>query len=66
MIALHLLLATSNPHKLEELRAIFAPAGIEAIPLSDIPGGSSIPEPEETGDSFEENARIKALAQAAA
>lgn len=61
-----LLLATANPHKLEELRAVFAPAGIETISLADIPNGASIPEPEETGDTFEANARMKAIAYAAA
>lgn len=58
-----LLAATSNPHKLDELRAIFAPAGIRILGLSDIPGGP-FPEPIEDADTFEANARIKALAYA--
>jgi len=59
---MQLLIATSNPHKLDELRAIFAPLGIEAIGLHEIEG--TFPEPDEPGDTFEENARIKALAYA--
>lgn len=58
-----LLAASSNPHKLAELRAIFAPAGIRILGLSEVPGGP-FEEPEETGATFEENARIKALAYA--
>ncbi len=53
-----LLLATTNPHKLEELRAILAPATL--LSLADLPDVSSIPEPVEDGDSFEANARLKA------
>ena len=61
-----LLLATANPHKVAELRAIFAEAGLPAIGLHDLPGGRDIPEPRETGDTFEANARLKALAYAGA
>jgi XTP/dITP diphosphohydrolase len=58
-----LLAATGNPHKLEELRAIFSPLGLVVIGLSDVPGGP-FTEPEEDGATFEENARIKATAYA--
>jgi XTP/dITP diphosphohydrolase len=61
---LPLLLATSNPHKLEELRAIFAPEGIRVIGLPDLPNPGALIEPEETGKTFEENAFIKALGYA--
>jgi XTP/dITP diphosphohydrolase len=57
-----LLFATSNPHKLEEVRAILAPLGIEVIGLDAV--APPIPEPEEDGDTFEANARIKAIAYA--
>jgi XTP/dITP diphosphohydrolase len=59
-----LLFASSNPHKVQEVRAILAPCGIDVIGLDslDVPP----PEPEETGATFEENARIKAIAYARA
>ena len=50
--------ATSNPHKVEEARAILAPLGIPVHSLADL--GCSLPEPEEDGASFEDNARLKA------
>lgn len=60
-----LLAATSNPHKLHELRAIFAPAGVEILSLADVaPPGQSYPEPAEDGDTFEANATKKAIAYA--
>jgi XTP/dITP diphosphohydrolase len=59
-----LLLASSNPHKLDEVRAVFAPLGIEIDGLDSLV--DQFPEPEETGDTFEENARIKAVEYAAA
>lgn len=54
-----LLLASSNPHKLEEIRAVLEPLGIEVEGLDSLP--DQIPEPDETGLTFEENARIKAI-----
>jgi len=59
-----LLVATSNLHKIDELRAILAPAGVCVDGLDSI--GRAIDEPEETGDTFAENARIKAVAYARA
>jgi non-canonical purine NTP pyrophosphatase (RdgB/HAM1 family) len=50
--------ATSNPHKLVEARAILAPLGIELRSLADL--GHELPEPEEDGVTFEDNARLKA------
>ncbi len=50
-------LASHNQKKLEELSAILGTLGIEVIPLP-----KDAPEPEENGQTFEENARIKALA----
>lgn len=63
-----IVLATANPHKIEELRAIFAAARISVVGLGDlsrmeIPSGG-LREPEETGRTFEENATIKALSYA--
>ena len=53
-----LLLATTNPGKLREIRALLADVPVELVSLTDLP---AIPEPEETGATFEENARLKAL-----
>jgi len=51
-----LVLATSNPGKLRELRALLAPRNIEVLPQSDF----GISSPEETGTTFTENALLKA------
>lgn len=59
-----ILLATSNPHKLEEVRAVLDPMGVRIIGLDEIPG--QFPEPVEDADTFEGNARLKAVAYAAA
>ncbi|MGN6286054.1 MAG: RdgB/HAM1 family non-canonical purine NTP pyrophosphatase [Afipia sp.] len=55
-----LVIATHNPGKLAEMRELLAPYGIEAISAGEL----GLPEPEETGDTFEANARIKASAAA--
>jgi XTP/dITP diphosphohydrolase len=60
-----LLFASSNPHKVEEVRAILAPLGIQVTGLHSLPPGGVPPEPEETGATFEENARLKAIEYAA-
>lgn len=52
------LIATNNEHKLAEIKHILAPFGIEGISLAQSGTQSS---PEETGVTFEDNARIKAL-----
>lgn len=59
-----LVIATGNPHKVEELRAILAGVPIAAIGLDEI-GGGTLLEPEEVGATCEANARIKALSYAA-
>jgi XTP/dITP diphosphohydrolase len=59
-----IVLATGNPHKVEEMRAIFAARGIAVIGLEDLPGTGRFVEPREHGRSFEENAAIKALSYA--
>lgn len=57
-----LLVATHNAGKLEEMRALFAPHGIEVIGAA----GMGLDEPAETETSFVGNARIKARAAMAA
>ncbi|QNQ90895.1 RdgB/HAM1 family non-canonical purine NTP pyrophosphatase [Corynebacterium poyangense] len=59
-------LASNNKKKLQELDRILVAAGIEGVeilPLSEVP---SYPEPIEDGESFADNALIKARAGAAA
>lgn len=53
-----LILATTNAGKLREIRAVLAGLPVEIRALSDYP---PVQEPEETGTTFEENARAKAL-----
>jgi XTP/dITP diphosphohydrolase len=55
-------IATHNPGKLREMRELLAPYGIDAVSA----GKLGLAEPDETGASFRDNARIKALAAAAA
>jgi XTP/dITP diphosphohydrolase len=57
-----LVIATHNPGKLREMRELLSPFGVEAIAAGEL----GLAEPEETGTSFRENARIKAVAAAAA
>ena len=58
----HLLIATHNRGKLEEMEALLAPFGITVSSAAD----HGLPEPAETGTTFVENARIKAHAAAQA
>jgi XTP/dITP diphosphohydrolase len=58
-----LLVATTNRNKLREIRPVLAHAAVELLTLADVP---AIPEPAESGATFWENARQKALAYAAA
>ncbi len=55
-------IATHNPGKLREMRELLAPFGIEAQSAGEL----GLPEPQETGRSFADNARIKAAAAAKA
>src|ERR1700750_1954836 len=57
-----LVIATHNPGKLAEMRELLSPHGVTAISATDL----NLAEPEETGDSFAANARIKAVAAATA
>lgn len=58
-----LLLATTNANKVREIRPLFAGTTIELITLADV---APVAEPAETGSTFWENARLKALAYAKA
>ena len=53
-----LLIATTNPGKLREIRRILGTANVDLMSLRDF---APVPEPDETGATFEENARLKAL-----
>jgi XTP/dITP diphosphohydrolase len=57
-----LVVATHNAGKLREIRELLMPYGVEAVSAAEL----GLAEPEETGRSFLENARIKACAAAAA
>jgi len=55
-----LVLATHNTGKLKEFQDLFAPFGLELVSAGEL----GLPEPEETGTTFIENARLKAHAAA--
>ncbi|MGH6672228.1 MAG: RdgB/HAM1 family non-canonical purine NTP pyrophosphatase [Xanthobacteraceae bacterium] len=55
-----LVIATHNSGKLVEMRQLLAPYGIDAISAGEL----KLAEPDETGMSFRDNARIKAVAAA--
>ena len=57
-----LVIASHNQGKVEEISALLAPFAIHAVSA----GALGIAEPEETGDSFEANAALKAKAAAGA
>ena len=52
-----LLVATTNRDKVREIRSLLEGAPVDLITLSEI---APVAEPEETGDTFEDNARLKA------
>lgn len=54
-----IVLATQNPGKVGELRSLLQDSPIEILGLSDL--NDSFPEPDETGQTFIENATIKAV-----
>ena len=55
-----LVIASHNPGKVEEIAALLAPFGVATVAAAAL----GLPEPEETGDSFEANAALKARAAA--
>lgn len=54
------ILATNNKDKLKEMKKILLPLNIEVVSAKDL--GVSLENVEETGKTFEENSRLKALA----
>jgi XTP/dITP diphosphohydrolase len=60
LVAGPLVAATHNGGKLREFRELLGPYRIELLGAGDL----GLPEPDETGDTFEANARLKALAAA--
>ena len=58
-----LLVATTNPNKVREIGHVLASAPVEIVTLAEWP---HLAAPDETGQTFEENARAKALYYAAA
>jgi XTP/dITP diphosphohydrolase len=58
-----LLIATANPHKLDEFRTIFSDLPYQLLSLKDIQLNINV---EETGTTFQENSELKALAYARA
>lgn len=54
---MRLLIATTNRNKIREIRSLLDGAPVELIALGDI---APVDEPEETGNTFEDNARLKA------
>lgn len=59
---MQILFASSNPHKVEEVRQILSPLSIRVIGLDAL--DETPPEPVEDGESFEDNARLKAVGYA--
>ena len=60
---IRLLVATTNPNKVSEIRQMLAGTPVDIVTLAEWP---AVIAPEETGRTFEENARAKALYYAAA
>ena len=57
---MRIVVATGNPHKVEEIRAVLAPLGFTVLSLAET--GRPVPaEPEEPHPTFEANARLKAM-----
>lgn len=63
-----IVVATTNPHKVAEIQAIFALRGLAGVGLLTLAEVRGFPfkEPDEIGSNFEENATVKALAYSAA
>ena len=56
---MRLVLATANPDKAEEIRFVLHDAGVD---VDLVPRPAGVPEVDETGETLEENARLKAVA----
>lgn len=57
-----ILIASGNPHKVEEIGAVLGELGLECIGLADL--DEDFDEPAEDGNTFEANAAIKAMVYA--
>lgn len=57
-MAARLVIATTNPHKLQEIRELLTGVTAELSSLADL---AALEEPDETGETFLENARLKAV-----
>jgi len=57
---MQILLATTNPHKLDEIRQVIPAASVSLHTLGDVPGGERLAEPHEDQPTFEGNAVLKA------
>ena len=55
-----LLLATRNAGKLRELEQLLGEAGLEGVVVETLAGHAEVGEVEETGETFDENAHLKA------
>jgi len=60
---MELVIASTNMHKVREIRALLKPLGLDVLSLHDFPDYTP---PEETGDTFKDNAKIKAESAAKA
>lgn len=58
----HLVVASHNPGKVREIGDLLRPFGVATVSAAEL----GLPEPDETEDTFEGNARLKALAAARA
>jgi XTP/dITP diphosphohydrolase len=56
---MRIVVATGNPHKVEEIRAVLGPLGFTVLSLAET-GRPVPPEPDEPHPTFEANARLKA------
>ena len=56
-----LLIATTNADKVQEIAAKLSDAGLSEITLRDLTAYPGYPPPEENGDTFAQNASVKAL-----
>lgn len=62
--AREIVVATTNPHKVDEILAVFRAQGVQGVTLrtlADVDGARDLPEPVEDAPTFEGNARLKAL-----
>ena len=55
-----LVVASHNPGKVREIKELIAPFGIQTLGAAEL----GLPEPEETGSTFADNAKLKAEAAA--